>query len=104
MKFDWCLDVGGMWFATYRNNDIISLKEYIHGKMVDTLEHQKEAESVIPGVQIESNSIGLNKHHMQSYCFHSQLPLQIDWVMRQSVNPNNEYIYITTNTENMREK
>ena len=37
---------------------------------------------------------------MQSYCFHSQLPLQIDWVMRQSVNPNNEYIYITTNTEN----
>ena len=25
MKFDWCLDVGGMWFATYRNNDIISL-------------------------------------------------------------------------------
>ena len=43
MKFDWCLDVGGMWFATYRNNDIISLAEYIHGKMVDTLVHQKEA-------------------------------------------------------------
>ena len=43
MKFDWCLDVGGMWFATYRNNDIISLSGIHPWKMVDTLVHQKEA-------------------------------------------------------------
>jgi len=101
MKFDWCLDVGGMWFATYRNNDIISLSgihPWENGRHFGTSERSWRA--LFRGVQIESNSIGLNKHHMQSYCFHSQLPLQIDWVMRQSVNPNNEYIYITTNTEN----
>lgn len=84
MKWQWCLDTGGAWFATYKNNKIISLSG-IHP-------FEDGYRALFRGAQLESRPCGLNKYHMQSYCFAEQLPMQIDFA---GVYP----IYITTNVE-----
>lgn len=83
MKYDWCIDEGGAWFGTFDNNRLVSLSG-IHP-------FKDGYRVLLRGAQLESNHIGLNKYHMQSYCFHSQLPLQIEFA--------DDYpVYITTNT------
>ena len=37
---------------------------------------------------------------MQSHGFFYEIPMQIEWAMKRSLNPDNEYFYITTNTDN----
>ena len=101
MKFQWCIDNGGTWFATYIDDNIISLSgihPWDYGRHYGTKD--KSWRTLFRGVQLETRKIGINRHHMQSYCFYSQLPLQIEWAMKRSLNPDNEYFYITTNTEN----
>ena len=84
MKFDWCIN-NGAWFATFKNNKIIS---------VSGIHSFKDGYRVMfRGAQLSARKIGINKHHMQSYCFYSQLPLQIEYA---GTSP----IYITTNVKN----
>jgi len=84
MKWDWCLEHNGAWFATYENNRIISLSG-IHP-------FEDGYRALFRGAQLQPRSCGLNKYHMQSYCFAEQLPLQIKFA---KVYP----IYITTNVD-----
>lgn len=81
MKWDWCLE-NGAWFATYKNNSIISLSG-IH-------KFEDGYRALFRGAQTELRPCGLNRHHMQSYCFAEQLPLQIEYA---GVYP----VYVTTN-------
>lgn len=85
MKFEWCLHTGGMWHATYKDNDIISLSG------VHPFEDGYRA--LFRGAQLESRPAGLNKHHMSSWCFYAQLPHQIEWA-------NGKPLYVTTNVNN----
>lgn len=91
LKFDWCIDIGGAWFATYKDNEIISLSG-IHP-------WANGWRALFRGVQIEARPIGLNRHHMQSYCFYSQLPLQMKFAFGNTIDISNDFVYITTNTE-----
>ena len=91
LKFDWCMDIGGAWFATYKDNKIISLSG-IHP-------WANGWRALFRGVQTEARPIGLNRHHMQSYCFYSQLPLQMKFAFGNTVDFSNDFVYITTNTE-----
>lgn len=83
LKWDWCLEYGA-WFATYKNDSIISMSG-IHM-------FEDGYRALYRGVQTESRPCGLNRYHMQSYCFAEQLPLQIEFA---GVYP----VYITTNVE-----
>lgn len=83
MKFEWCRDTGA-WFATYENNCIVSVSG------IHTFKDGYRA--LFRGAQLHPRPVGINKHHMQSYCFHSQLPHQIKYAGPKP-------IYITTNTE-----
>jgi len=85
MKYEWCIDIGGAWFATYDENRIISLSG------VHPFEDGYRA--LFRGAQLQTRPCGLNRYHMQSYCFADQLPLQIEFA---GDNP----IYITTNINN----
>lgn len=84
MKWDWCLS-NGAWFATYKNDSIISLSG------IHTFKDGYRA--LFRGAQLESRPAGLSKHHMTSYCFAEQLPLQIEFAKQAP-------IYITTNIDN----
>jgi hypothetical protein len=85
MKFDWCLDNIGAWYATYEDNKIISVSG-IHS-------YEDGYRALFRGVQLKSRNVGLNRYHMQSYCFAEQLPLQIEFASGKP-------IYITTNVDN----
>ena len=85
MKFDWCIENGGAWFATFDNNNIISVSG-IHS-------YEDGYRALFRGAQLKSRNVGLNRYHMQSYCFAEQLPLQIKFA-------NEKPIYITTNVDN----
>lgn len=92
LKFDWCLDVGGAWFATYKHDEIISLSgchPWVNGWRM-----------LFRGVQTEARPVGLNRHHMQSYCFYEQLPLQLQFAFGDKIDIDNDFAYITTNTDN----
>ena len=95
MKFQWCLDTGGTWFATYVDGEIISFSG------IHPWDHSRRhgCRILFRGVQLEPRKIGLNRHHMQSYGFYYHVPLQIEWAKKRSINPDNEYFYITTNTD-----
>lgn len=84
MKWEWCLE-NGAWFATYKDDSIISVSG-IHS-------FKDGYRALFRGAQLESRPAGLNKYHMTSYCFAEQLPLQINFASRAP-------IYITTNIEN----
>lgn len=88
MKFQWCLDEGGMWYATYCDDKIISISG-IH-PWTDGYR------ALFRGAQLYPRDIGLNRYHMQSFCFHSQLPLQIEYALQN----NSGIIYVTTNVDN----
>lgn len=86
MKFQWCLDSGGAWYATVDDNsEIISLSG-IHP-------FKDGYRALFRGVQLYPRDAGLNKYHMQSHCFYDQLPYQIKFA-------NGSPIYITTNITN----
>lgn len=90
LKFQWCLDEGGMWYATYTpSGEMISISG-IHP-------FKDGWRALFRGAQTQTRPVGLNRYHMQSYPFHSQLPLQIEWAKQSDNDP---FIYITTNTEN----
>jgi hypothetical protein len=83
MKWDWCLE-SGAWFATYIDDKIISLSG-IHP-------FEDGYRALFRGAQLYSRDVGLNRYHMQSYCFSEQLPLQLEYAGELPV-------YITTNTD-----
>jgi len=87
MKWDWCIDVGGAWFGTYDASGSMVSISGIHP-------FEDGYRALFRGAQLESRPIGINKYHMQSYCFHSQLPYQIQFSKRYRP------IYITTNPSN----
>jgi hypothetical protein len=91
MKFTWCLQENGSWWATIKNDRIISISG-VH-------QFRDGWRAVFRGAQTETRPIqGLNKYQMQSYCIHSQLPLQIEYA--ESISGKDTPIYITTNTSN----
>lgn len=83
MKWDWCLE-SGAWFATYIDDKIISLSG-IHP-------FEDGYRALFRGAQLYSRDVGLNRYHMQSYCFSEQLPLQLEYAGESPV-------YITTNID-----
>lgn len=85
MKYHWCIDDGGAWFGTFKDGKLISISG-IHP-------FRYGYRALFRGVQLEPRQAGLSKHHMQSYCWHSQLPLQMAFAESYP-------IYITTNTTN----
>jgi len=91
MKFSWCLEQNGSWWATIKDQKIISVSG-IHPFMDGW-------RAVFRGAQIQTRPItGLNKYQMQSYCIHSHLPLQIEYA--ESISGRSTPVYITTNTHN----
>jgi hypothetical protein len=85
LKFEWCLNTGGMWYATADQNKIISLSG-IHPF--------KDGYRVLfRGAQLYPRPIGINRYHLQSHCWYYQLPLQLEFAKAKPV-------YITTNIEN----
>lgn len=91
MKFSWCLENNGTWWATIKDKKIISISG-IHP-------FRDGWRALFRGAQIETRPIdGLNKYQMQSYCIHSHLPLQIEYA--ESISGRNTPIYITTNIYN----
>jgi hypothetical protein len=86
MKWNWCMEEDGAWFATYTDdfNEIISLSG-IHP-------FEDGYRVLFRGAQLQVRPCGLNRYHMQSYCFADQLPMQIDFAKDKP-------LYITTNVE-----
>lgn len=85
MKWNWCMENGGAWFATYRSQSIISVSG-IHP-------FEDGYRALFRGAQLESRNVPLNRYHMQSYCFHDHLPYQLQIA-------GSKPIYITTNVDN----
>jgi hypothetical protein len=86
MKFHWCLENGGAWYATYNDNDDIISLSGIHP-------FKDGYRALFRGVQLYPRNIGINKYHMQSHCFYYQLPYQIEF-------SGDKPLYITTNVIN----
>lgn len=86
IKWEWCMETGGAWFATYKDDGSIVSVSGVHP-------FEDGYRALFRGAQLEPRLSGINKYHMQSYCFHSQLPHQISFV-------GNLPLYITTNVEN----
>ena len=85
MRWDWCLD-GGMWYATYENDVIISITG-IHP-------FKDGYRALYRGAQLKAHSVkGLNRYQMQSWGIYDHLPLQIEFA-------NGKPLYITTNVSN----
>jgi len=85
MKWEWCLE-NGAWFATYKDNNIISITG-VH-KFKDGYR------ALFRGAQLETRPVaGLNRYQMQSYGMCDHLPLQIEFA-------NGLPVYITTNITN----
>lgn len=82
LRFDWCLDNGGMWYVTIVNDNYISMSgihEFLDGYRC-----------LYRSVQLESiANVGLNMQST-SYCWTQQLPLQVKY---SGLKP----MYITTN-------
>jgi len=85
MRWDWCLD-GGMWYATYENDVIISITG-IHP-------FKDGYRALYRGAQLKAHPVkGLNRYQMQSWGIYDHLPLQIEFA-------NGKPLYITTNVSN----
>mgnify|MGYP001251557042 CR=1 FL=1 len=86
MKWDWCLDQGGMWHATYDNQTIVSI--------TGTHPFKDGYRALFRGAQLWHRRVkGLNRYQMQSWGIYDHLPLQIKFA-------NGKPIYITTNISN----
>ena len=82
MRWDWCLD-GGMWYATYDNQTIVSITG-IHP-------FKDGYRALYRGAQLWSRPMkGLNRYQMQSWGIYEHLPLHIEFA-------NGKPLYITTN-------
>jgi hypothetical protein len=91
MRFSWCLEQNGSWWVTVKDHKIISISG-IHP-------FKDGWRALFRGAQTETRPIqGLNRYQMQSYCVHSQLPLQIEYA--ESISGKDVPIYITTNIDN----
>lgn len=89
IKFDWCINEGGCWWATYKNKEIISLSG-IHP-------FKDGYRALFRGAQLESRPYApINKYQMQIWGMYAHLPMQIEWAKWQG----NNNIYITTNVYN----
>jgi hypothetical protein len=87
MKYHWCLEQGGAWFGTFKEDKIISLSG-IHP-------FKDGWRAMFRGAQFEGRRIGLNRYQMTSYSLHSQLPLEVEYAERKSTR--GVPIYVTTN-------
>jgi hypothetical protein len=85
MKWKWCLENGGAWYATYKNDSVISVSG------IHLFEDGYRA--LFRGAQLEPRDVPLNRYHMQSHCFHGHLPHQIKFA-------GSKPIYVTTNVNN----
>ncbi|MDB4348979.1 hypothetical protein OAA64_01495 [bacterium] len=83
MKFQWCLDEGGAWFATSVDNRIVGISG-LH-KFKDG--HR----ALFRGCQLYSIPGGLSKNHMNCWMFYYHLPLVGEII--------DGPVYITTNTD-----
>jgi hypothetical protein len=82
LRWDWCLE-GGMWYATYNDDKIISLTG-IHP-------FKDGYRALYRGAQLWSRPMkGLNRYQMQSWGIYDHLPLQIEFAKGKP-------LYITTN-------
>jgi hypothetical protein len=86
MKWNWCLNIGGTWHATYDNQTIVSVTG-IHP-------FKDGYRALFRGAQLGQRRVnGLNRYQMQSWGIYDHLPLQIEYA-------DNKPVYITTNVSN----
>ena len=82
LKFQWCLDQGGSWWVTKKENRILAISG-VHPFM-------DGYRTLYRGAQIEPRPYNkLNKYQLQNYAFADHLYEQIKWA-------NSEKIYVTT--------
>lgn len=82
LRWEWCLE-GGMWYATYNDDKIISLTG-IHP-------FKDGYRALYRGAQLSPRPIkGLSRYQMQSWGIYDHLPLQIEFAKGKP-------LYITTN-------
>lgn len=90
MKFDWCRENDGSWWATVKDNKIVSVSgvhQFLDGYR-----------ALYRGAQIETRPFtGLNKYQMQNYAFVDHLPKQIEWA-------DGKPVYITTSPHNDKDR
>jgi hypothetical protein len=88
MKYDWCLDFGGIWHcAIDDNNRMVSLAGCHPLPEVD----DNAWRVMFRGVQIPGDyGFGLSKYHMSALTWRLLLPLQLEYI-------DNADAYITTN-------
>ena len=87
MKWQWCLDNGGAWWAAYDGDQIVSIAgchPFLDGYRL-----------VCRGAQTQSNQTGLSKHHLSSIPWAVLMPEQIAWC--SGVATGETPGYITTN-------
>jgi hypothetical protein len=83
MKFDWCLDTGGMWFASQKDSGEIVAVSGVHP-------FDDGYRALFRGVQIEERDFsGLTKYQLRNHCFAEHLPYAIEYA-------GNNPIYVTT--------
>lgn len=84
LRWEWCLE-GGMWYATYNDDKIISLTG-IHP-------FKDGYRALYRGAQLSPRPIkGLSRYQMQSWGIYDHLPLQIEFAKGKP-------LYITTNID-----
>lgn len=85
MKYEWCLNEGGMWWGVYDKDYIVSV--------AGCHPFKDGWRMVFRGVQIQSASNGLSKTHMTSIPWSIIMPASLAWANCNESNP----AYITTN-------
>jgi|TARA_B110000495_G_scaffold69396_1_gene59155 hypothetical protein len=88
MKYNWCLQHEGMWWAVYHDNVIVS--------MAGCHKFHDGHRMMFRGVQSMVAQGGLGKNHMTSIPWKWILPKQLEWAGSSDTQP----AYITTNVEN----
>ena len=72
MKFDWCLDTGGMWFASQKPNGEIVAVSGVHP-------FDDGYRALFRGVQTEEREFsGLTKYQLRNHCFAEHIPYAIE--------------------------
>jgi len=85
LKFDWCMETGGMWAATFRNDIMVALSG-VHP-------FKDGYRGLFRGAQTEIRQFkGMNKYQKQNYVHNDHLDLQVQWANRNSPHP----VYVTT--------
>jgi len=87
MKYSWCFSQGGMWWAVYDNDRIISI--------AGAHPFKDGFRFLFRGAQLESASQSLSKKHLTSYPWAIIMPEQIAWA--SGVLTEETPAYITTN-------